>query len=160
MWSAHRGGSAGIRNLYSYVTFSGDIRYDNRSYAVVAQWKSRVRRQISAPFVQAEFVLITYPSSYMYFRWSRVHIAIKTAVSTTIFMWEHCKSQVQLEASEIGEIQAPVAHESRVLLRPDLHQVKHLFLYFLKILTWWGDIPFKFVGCSITSQHVVWHLER
>ena len=24
-----RGGSAGIRNLYSYVTSSGDIRYDN-----------------------------------------------------------------------------------------------------------------------------------
>jgi len=32
---AARGGgaSAGIRNLYSYVTSSGDIRYDNRSYA-------------------------------------------------------------------------------------------------------------------------------
>ena len=28
-----RGGSAGIRNLYSYFTSSGDIRYDNRSYA-------------------------------------------------------------------------------------------------------------------------------
>ena len=30
-----RGGSAGMRNLYSYITSSGDIRYDNRSYAAV-----------------------------------------------------------------------------------------------------------------------------
>ena len=46
-----RGGSAGIRNLYSYVTSSGDIRYDNRSYAAIVQRKSRVRGQISAPSV-------------------------------------------------------------------------------------------------------------
>ena len=45
------GGSAGIRNLYSYVTSSGDIRYDNRSYAAIVQRKSRVRGQISAPSV-------------------------------------------------------------------------------------------------------------
>ena len=32
-----RGGSAGIRILYTYVTSSGDIRYDNRSYAVLVQ---------------------------------------------------------------------------------------------------------------------------
>ena len=38
-----RGGSAGIRNLYSYVTTSGDIRYDNGSYAAIVQRKSRVR---------------------------------------------------------------------------------------------------------------------
>ena len=46
-----RGGSAGIRNLYSYVTSSGDIRYDNRGYAAIVQRKSRVRGQISAPSV-------------------------------------------------------------------------------------------------------------
>ena len=46
-----RGGSAGIRNLYSYVTSSGDIRYDNRSYAAIVQRKCRVRGQISAPSV-------------------------------------------------------------------------------------------------------------
>ena len=46
-----RGGSAGIRNLYSYVTSSGDIRYDNRSCAAIVQRKSRVRGQISAPSV-------------------------------------------------------------------------------------------------------------
>ena len=44
-------GSASIRNLYSYVTSSGDIRYDNRSYAAIVQRKSRVRGQISAPSV-------------------------------------------------------------------------------------------------------------
>ena len=49
--SPPRGGSAGIRNLYSYVTSSGDIRYDNRSYAAIVQRKSRVRGQISAPSV-------------------------------------------------------------------------------------------------------------
>ena len=48
-----RGGSAGIRNLYSYVTSSGDIRYDNRSYAAIVQRKSRVRGQISAPSVSS-----------------------------------------------------------------------------------------------------------
>ena len=41
-------GSTSIRILYLYVTFSGDI---NRSYAVVIQQKSRVRREISAPSV-------------------------------------------------------------------------------------------------------------
>ena len=56
-------------------------------------------------------------------------------VTATVVMWERCKSRVQLEASEIGEIQAPVAHERRLLWRPDLHQVKDLFLYFLNILT-------------------------
>ena len=35
--SVPRGGSAGIRILYTYVTSSGDIRYDNRSYAVLVQ---------------------------------------------------------------------------------------------------------------------------
>ena len=46
-----RGGSAGIRILYRYVTSSSDIRYDNRSYAVLVQRKSCARRQISAPSV-------------------------------------------------------------------------------------------------------------
>ena len=39
-----------------------------------------------------------------------------------------------LEASEIGEIQAPVANKHRVLLRPELHQVKDLLVNFWKIL--------------------------
>ena len=47
----YRGGSASIRILYTDVTSSGDIRYDNRSYAVVVQRKSCARRQISAPSV-------------------------------------------------------------------------------------------------------------
>ena len=52
-------------------------------------------------------------------------------------MWECCENWVKLEASKIGKIQVPVAHEHRVVSRPDLHQVKDLFLYFWKILTWW-----------------------
>ena len=99
---------------------------------------------------QAVFVRTSYPSRYMYFRWSRVHKAVETAVTATVVMWERCKSRVQLEASEIGEIQAPVAHERRLLWRPDLHQVKDLFLYFLKILTWWGDIPIRF-GATVAD---------
>ena len=46
-----RGGSAGIRILYTHVTSSGDIRYNNRSYAVVVQRKSCARQQSSAPSV-------------------------------------------------------------------------------------------------------------
>ena len=46
-----RGGSASIRILYTYVTSSGDIRYDNWSYVVVIQQKSCARRQILAPSV-------------------------------------------------------------------------------------------------------------
>ena len=36
-WVKFIGGSAYIWNLYSYVTSSGDIRYDNLSYAAFAQ---------------------------------------------------------------------------------------------------------------------------
>ena len=97
---------------------------------------------------QAVFMRTTYPSRYVYFRWSRVHTAVETAVTAPVGMWERCKSQVQLQASEIGEIQAPIAHERRVLSRPDLHQIKDLFLCFLKILTWWGDIPIRFGAIS------------
>ena len=46
-----RGGSAGIRILYMYITSSGDIRYDNQNYAVVVQRKSCAIQQISAPSV-------------------------------------------------------------------------------------------------------------
>ena len=97
---------------------------------------------------QAVFVRTSYPSRYVYFRWSRVHKAVETAVTATVVMWERCKSRVQLEASEIGEIQAPVTHERRLLWRPDLHQVKDLFLYFLKILTWWGWNPHQIGAIS------------
>ena len=64
---------------------------------------------------QAVFVRTSYPSRYVYFRWSRVHKAVETAVTATVVMLERCKSRVQLEASEISEIQAPVAHERRLL---------------------------------------------
>ena len=129
-----RGGSAGIRNLYSYVTFSGDIRYNNRSYAVVAQRKSRVTGgQISAPSAPS----CVYPND-LSFKICVLQVA-KSPQSRRdrcyCYCRHVCKSRVKPEASEIGEIQAPVAHERKVLSRPDLHQVKDLFLYFLKILT-------------------------
>ena len=46
----------------TYITSSGDIRYDNRSYAVVVQRKSCARRQISyelplRPIVKGEIDL-------------------------------------------------------------------------------------------------------
>ena len=94
---------------------------------------------------QAVFVWTTYPSRYVHFRWSRVHTAVETAVTATVIMWERCKSWVQLEASEIGEIQVPVAHECKVLSRPDLYQFKDLFL---KIFKRMGDTPIKFGAIS------------
>ena len=98
----------------------------------LSQWKSHVRRFFGT--ICSELCLCERP--FLQDMWSRVHIVIETAVTATVVMWEHCKSRVQLEASEIGEIQVPVAHELKVLSRLDLHQVKDLFLYFLKILTW------------------------
>ena len=35
---------------------------------------------------QAVFMRTTYPSRYVYFRWSRVHIAVETAVTAPIGM--------------------------------------------------------------------------
>ena len=79
--------------MYTYITFSGDIRYDNRSYAVVVNCG---RWRISAPSACAMFMRTTYPSRYVYFRWSRVHTAVKTAVTAPV-------------GSEIGEIQEPIS---------------------------------------------------
>jgi len=55
---------------------------------------------------QAVFVQMTYPSRYVYFRWSRVHTAVETAGVVTVVVCERCKRRFQLEASEIGRIQA------------------------------------------------------
>ena len=79
-----KGGSAGIRNLYSYVTSSGDIRYDNQSYAAFerAVLEGRLRHHL----FQVVFVRTTYPSRYVYFRWSRVHTAVETAGAVTVVM--------------------------------------------------------------------------
>ena len=66
---------------------------------------------------------------------TRIHTAVETAATAPDGMSERCKSRVQLQTTEIAEIQALVAHERRVLSRPDLHQIKDLFLCFLKILT-------------------------
>ena len=47
--------------------------------------------------------------------------AVETAGAVTLVMWERCKSRVQLEASEVGEIQAPKStfwHGSFVVRQP------------------------------------------
>ena len=110
-----RGGSASTRILYTYTTSFGDIRYDNRSYAVVIQRKSCARRQISAPSIPSCAHANDLSLRYVYFRWSRVHTVVETAVTAPVGVWEHCKRWVQLQASETGEIQAPIAHERGVL---------------------------------------------
>ena len=81
-----RGGSAGIRNLYPYVTSSGDIHFNNRSYAVVAQRKSCVRGQISAPSVPSYVCVTDLSFKICVFRWSRVHTAVDTTVTVTVVM--------------------------------------------------------------------------
>ena len=84
-----------------------DIRYDNRSYAAIIQRRSRVRGQILAPSgpscgcaIELSFKICVFQvvKSCCYCRHVRM-----------------CKSRVQLEAYEIGEIQARVAHERRLL---------------------------------------------
>ena len=120
-----RGGSASIRNLYSYVTSSGDIRLffflivlyyyqNNLVYKKYYMEQSRynpknksdekyvIKPVISVMIIgvmrlsyneravsegrfrhhlfQAVFVQTSYPSRYVYFRWSRVHKAVETVV--------------------------------------------------------------------------------
>ena len=84
---------------------------------------------------QAVFVRTTYPSRNVYFQ------VVKSPYSRRDRCYcYHCFVRI-LEPSEIVEIQVPVAHERRLLSRPDLHQIKDLILCFLKNLTWWGNIP-------------------
>ena len=80
-----RGGSASIRILYMYVTSSGDIRYDNRSYVVVIQRKRCARRQNSAPSVPS-CVHANNLSFKMCVWWSRVHTAVESAVTAPVDM--------------------------------------------------------------------------
>ena len=100
-----------IRTLHLPVISVMIIGVMRLSYNERAVSEGRFRHHL----FQAVFVRTSYPSRYVYFRWSRVHKAVETAVTATVVMRERCKSRVQLEASEIGEIQAPVAHERRLL---------------------------------------------
>ena len=56
---------------------------------------------------------------------SRVHTAVESVVTAPVGLWECCKSFKPLK---LVRIQAPIVHEGRVLSRPDLHQIKDLFL--------------------------------
>ena len=50
----------------------------------LSQRKSRVRGQIFRHHLfRAVFVRATYPSRYVYFRWSRVHTAVETVVTVS-----------------------------------------------------------------------------
>ena len=118
--------STSIRILYLYVTFSGDI---NRSYAVVIQQKSRVRREISAPSVPSCVHVNNLSFKKCIFQ------VVKSPYSCRDRCYCYCCFVGMLGPSEIGEIQVPVAHEHRLLSRPDLHQIKDLILCFLKNLT-------------------------
>ena len=131
-----RGGSAGIRKLYSYVASSGDICYDYRSFAVVTTKEPCQRADFSAPSVPSCICASNLSFKICVFQVVKGSHSRWDCCYCIIVIWELCKSRVQLEAFEIGEIQVPVVHERKVLSRLDLHQIEDLFLYFLKILTW------------------------
>ena len=79
-WFSSRGGSAGIRISYTYVTSSGDIRYVMRlSYNERVVLDVRFRHHL----FQAAFMQTTYPSRYVYFR-SRVDTSVETDVTAPV----------------------------------------------------------------------------
>ena len=145
-----RRGSASIRILYTYVTSSGDIRYDNRSYAVVVQW---CQTADSVPSCVHADMRTTYPSRCTYFGWLRVHTrpllllplvcenAVKAgSVCIGNFVWPYLLNPTTY-GHGIGEIQAPVGcYQDQTCTR--------LKICFLKILTWWGDITIRFGAVS------------
>ena len=115
-----RGGSAGIRNLYSYVTSSGDIPYDNRSYA---------RLSAKEPCQRADFgticskLCLCERAILQDMCISGGQESTKPSIPLLLLpssCEKRCKSRVQLEASEIGEIQAPVAHETQAAMKTGL----------------------------------------
>ena len=119
LWNQRRY-SASIRILYMYITSSDDTRYDNRSYAVVVQRRRCVRRQISPPSFPSCVHANDLSFKICVFRVVKGPHSCRDRCYCSVGMWEHCKSRVQLQGSEIGEIQAPIAHERRVLSRPEL----------------------------------------
>ena len=125
LWRA-RGGSVGIRILYTTLhlpVISIVIIGDMRLLYIAG-------RQISAPSVPS-----CVHANDISFKRCVVVKGPHSCRDRCYCSRQSCKSRVQLQASEIGETQAPVAHERRVLSRPDLHHIKDLFLCFLKILT-------------------------
>ena len=69
-----------------YITSSGDIRYDNWSYAVVVQRKNCARRQISASSVPGCVHANDLSFKIGVFGWSRVHTAVENTVTAPVGM--------------------------------------------------------------------------
>ena len=88
---------------------SGDIRYDNWSYAVI-QRRSCARRQVWAPSVPS--CVCANDLKICIFQVVKGPHSCRDCCYCSCW---YARSRVQLEASEIGEIQAPIAHERRVL---------------------------------------------
>ena len=129
-----RGGSAGIQNLYLYVTYSVMvIKVMRLSYYKRVVPEGRFWHHL----FQAVFVWTTYPSRYVFQVVKSPH-SRRDCCYWYHLMWECYKSWVQLETFEICEIQAPVAHEHRVLSSLDLHQFKNCFCTLRKsyIMRW------------------------
>ena len=118
-----------IRTLHLPVISVMIIGVMRFSYNERAVPDSRFRHHL----FQAVFMRTTYPSD-MCISGGQGSTQLSRPLLLLPSVCENAKSQVQLQTSEIGEIQAPIAHERRVLSRPDLHQIKDLFLCFLKIL--------------------------
>ena len=66
-----------IQNPYTCTTSSGVMRFSYDDRAVL---DGRFRHHL----FQAVFMQTTYPSRYVYFRWSRVHTAVETAVTAPV----------------------------------------------------------------------------
>ena len=71
-----------IRTLHLPVISVMIIGVMRLSYNERAVSEGRFRHHL----FQAVFVRTSYPSRYMYFRWSRVHKAVETAVTATVVM--------------------------------------------------------------------------
>ena len=71
-----------IRTLHLPVISVMIIGVMRLSYNERAVSDSRFRHHL----FQAVFVRTSYPSRYVYFRWSRVHKAVETAVTATVVM--------------------------------------------------------------------------
>ena len=73
-----KGGSASMRIMYTHITSSSDISYDNRitrlSYNKRAVPDGRSQHYLFQPV----FMQMTYPSRYVCFGRSRVHTTVET----------------------------------------------------------------------------------
>ena len=98
---------------------------------------------------QAVFVRTSYPSRYVYFRWSRVHKAVETAVTATVVMWERCKSRCPREMGtpQFGD---PSPHIPSDMGTPGPHITRNIGPWGpqnsgdMGIPQWFGDPRFVF----------------